>query len=129
MSLVTKMPVSVYYNSACTVCRSGINMQMNKMALCCVEWKDVHSDNGLVKELNEGPDTVRLTTIRKYLYVTHEKKIYVGVNAFIKLWENSPKETWKARVVSLPVVKQFFVYAYYIFANVLYCFNKVNKKW
>jgi len=110
MSLATKTPVSVYYNSACTVCRSGINMQMNKMARCCVEGKDVHSDNGLVKELNE-------------------KKIYVGINAFIKLWENSPKETWKARVVSLPVVKQFFVYAYYIFANVLYCFNKVNKKW
>jgi len=124
MNEVKQSSINVYYNSACTVCRIGINAQMKKMKNCNIQWKDIHSNNLLVKEVN-----TELKTVRKYLYLTDNNQLYIGIDAFIKIWQNSPKEQWKAQVLSLPVIKQLSRHLYYIFANTLYLWNKGLKKW
>ena len=124
MNKVKQSPINVYYNSACTVCRICINAQMEKMKNCNIQWKDIHSNNLLVKEVN-----TELKTVRKYLYLTDNNQLYIGIDAFIKIWQNSPKEQWKAQVLSLPVIKQLSRHLYYIFANTLYLWNKGLKKW
>jgi len=124
MNRIEQSPIHVYYNSACTVCRTGINTQMKKEAISEVEWKDIHSNNKLVGELNEELDTVR-----KYLYLMVDNKHYIGVDAFIKIWQNTPNELWKARIVSLPIIRQLTKCFYYVFANMLYLWNKGRKKW
>ncbi len=120
-----KDTLNVYFNSACPVCNAGINSQKNKSKACQIQWKDVHEDNLLVDELKEN-----LSTVRKYLHVTDKNnQQYIGIDAFILLWKNSPKEQWKAQFFALPIVRHFSQFGYYIFANCLYVWNKLRKNW
>jgi len=120
-----KDELNVYFNSACPVCNAGINSQKNKSTACTIQWKDVHEDNLLVDELNR-----ELSTVRKYLHITDSNnQHHVGIDAFILLWKNSPKEKWKAKLFSLPAIKQLFQLTYYAFANCLYAWNKLKKNW
>ena len=120
-----KDSLSVYFNSACPVCNAGISSQKNKSTACSIQWKDVHENNQLVNELNKN-----LTTVRKYLHVIDENnQQYIGIHAFILLWENSPKEQWKAYFFALPAIRQLSQLGYYTFANCLYIWNKLRKNW
>lgn len=117
--------LKVYFNSACPVCNAGITSQKDKSTACPIQWKDIHKDNQLVDELNKN-----LSTVRKYLHVTDEKnQKYIGIEAFILLWKNSPKEQWKAKLFALPVVLQIAQLGYYVFANCLYFWNVQKKNW
>jgi len=116
--------IKVYYNSACPVCDKGINWQKGKMNNCDISWNDIHSDHQLMDEIDK-----ELEIVRKYLHISVEDKTYVGFEAFIKLWENSPKETWKAKLSSLPVIRPFCIYIYFAFAHLLYGWNKLCKRW
>ena len=124
MPEVEKQPLKVYYNSACLVCREGINTQMERSTACAIQWKDIHTENHVVLEIDE-----KLEVVRKYLHLSDEGQVYIGINAFIKLWENSPTETWKARVIRLPIIKQMAQTGYYVFANGLYYWNRVRRRW
>jgi predicted DCC family thiol-disulfide oxidoreductase YuxK len=125
MNDTEKERLNVYFNGACPVCKAGINSQKSKSTACVIEWKDVHQENNLADEINKD-----LSTVRKYLHVTDsEAKQHIGINAFILLWKNSPKERWKAKLFSLPIITQFAQLGYYIFANILYCWNKSVKNW
>lgn len=117
--------LDVYYNSACPVCRTGINMQKGKPTSCTIDWKDVHIDNQLANDIGQ-----QLEYVRKYLHIVDEKgNQHIGINAFIQLWQNSPTEQWKANVISLTLIKQIMQCAYYLFANSLYFWNRVRKNW
>lgn len=98
---------------------------MQKDAVCEMQWNDVHKDNHLVAELD-----AELEFVRKRLHVVDEKgDLQIGFNAFIAIWRNSPKETWKATVFGLPVVKQFCQLGYNLFAFALYQWNRAKKYW
>ncbi len=120
-----KAELNVYFNSACPVCNAGINLQKGRSTSCAINWNDVHSDNHLATEV--GKD---LETIRKYLHLTNEAgELKVGIDAFIELWQKSPKERWKATLFSLPLFKQFAELTYFVFANFLYRWNLRKKHW
>lgn len=120
-----KDTLSVYFNSACPVCNKGINGQKDKTAICPIIWKDVHKDKMLVNELDKS-----ISTVRKYLHVTDKNnQQHIGIDAFILLWENSPKEQFKATLFKLPLIKQLAKFGYFIFANGLYFWNKTAKRW
>lgn len=117
--------MKVYYNSACPVCKAGIEGQMEKGASCEVQWADVHKDNALVSEVNG-----ELEFVRERLHVVDEQgKLHVGFDAFLAIWKNSPTERWKARVFGLPVIKQLCRIAYNLFAAALYKWNRAKKHW
>ena len=123
MSNVNKL--KVYYNSACPVCDAGINAQKNKSSQCAIEWNDVHSNNELVQDVNE-----KLEFVRERLHVTDENDtLFVGMEAFIVLWKNSPKEHWKATLFSLPVIRPLANKTYNGFARLLYQWNRQRGSW
>ena len=120
-----KHQLEVYYNSACPVCKAGIDAQKGKMAACAINWKDVHADNTLATEIAS-----ELEFVRERLHVVNaEGKLLVGFDAFLEIWRNSPKEQWLARLLGLPIIHQFGILAYNIFAAALYQWNRAKKYW
>jgi len=117
--------MKVYYNSACPVCKAGIEGQMEKGSSCEIQWADVHKDNELVSEVHAD-----LEFVRERLHVVDEKEeLHVGFDAFLAIWKNSPSEQWKARIFGLPVIKQLCRIAYNLFAAALYKWNKSKSHW
>lgn len=125
MNKKTTDALTVYYNSACPVCNSGINAQKNKTTGCTVTWNDIHSSESCAFEVNQNIDT-----IRKYLHVVDETgKKHVGIAAFIQLWKYSPREQWKAKLISLPIINLSSKIMYFVFANLLFWWNNLAKIW
>ncbi|SFP35190.1 Predicted thiol-disulfide oxidoreductase YuxK, DCC family [Nitrosomonas cryotolerans] len=117
--------IKVYYNSACPVCNAGIEKQKNRMEKCEIEWKDIDSDNALVNEINAD-----LKFVRERLHVIDDNgNLYVGLDAFIAIWGNSPSENWKANILRLPVIKHIGRLIYNLFAAALYKWNQAKKHW
>ena len=118
-------PVEVYYNSACPVCKAGISAQQGKMSACNVQWKDVHSESEARKEL-----PVELEKVRERLHVRDKDgRWQVGIDAFIALWSKSPTQKWKARLLSLAIIRPVARLAYNVFARVLYRWNRRKGHW
>lgn len=117
--------IKVYYNSACPVCKAGIEGQKGRTTACQVEWTDIHQDNRAVEEIGEN-----LEYVRERLHLVDEQGIKrMGVDAFIVLWRHSPRERWKARLFSLPLVHGLAQLAYKAFARVLYRWNRATHHW
>ena len=95
------------------------------MQTCDVEWKDVHSNALLVNELNS-----RLEFVRERLHVVDEQgQIHIGFDAFLVIWQHSPQERWKARLLGLPVIKSLGRIIYNRFAAWLYRWNLMKQHW
>ena len=117
--------VKVYYNSACPVCKAGIEGQMEQSSTCEVQWNDVHKNNQLVSEVDAD-----LEFVRERLHVVDEHgNLQVGLDAFLAIWRNSPQERWKARLLGLPVIRQVGRLGYNLFAFALYHWNRSQKHW
>ncbi len=117
--------IKVYYNSACPVCKAGIENQRAKASACEIQWNDVHKNNAIVSELS-----AELEFVRERLHVIDENgEVQIGFDAFLTLWRHSPNECWKAKVLGLPLVKQLCHAAYNVFAIGLYNWNKSKNHW
>lgn len=117
--------LAVYYNSACPVCKAGINSQQQKDSACAIEWNDIHNDPERLAEYD-----AELEFVRKRLHVVDKNgEMQIGFDAFLALWRQSPSEQWKAKFFSLPVIKQVCRLAYNWFAYLLYRWNKANNHW
>ena len=114
--------IKVYYNSACPVCDAGIRCQRVKLEACGapVEWIDVHAENGAAADI--GAD---LEFVRERLHVVDARgELHVGADAITELMATTPRRRWMARLVRLPVVRQFVRLAYNAFAALLYRWNR-----
>ena len=89
--------VAVYYNSACPVCRSGIDLQKGAMGACAVEWIDVHAHPEAVDELG-----VNLEAVRERLYVRDAEGVKIGADAAAALWSHTRGLRWLARLLAHP---------------------------
>lgn len=120
-----KESVKVYYNSACPVCKAGIESQKDKMAGCPIEWKDVHANTQLVTEIHS-----EIEQVRERLHVVDEHgKIHIGFDAFLVIWQHFPHEKWKAAVLGLPIIRQLGRIIYNLFAAALYKWNRAKSHW
>ncbi|ADJ28591.1 thiol-disulfide oxidoreductase DCC family protein [Nitrosococcus watsonii] len=117
--------IKVYYNSACPLCNAGIENQKSKIPDCHIDWNDVHTQSGVHNEVSPN-----LELVRKKLHVMDEKgNIKVGIEAFETIWRHSSNEHWKAKIVSLPIVKQISIFLYDMFAEILYRWNRWKQHW
>ncbi|MEM7172356.1 MAG: DUF393 domain-containing protein [Pseudomonadota bacterium] len=117
----------VYYNSACPVCKAGIQAQRAKLDRtdAKVDWIDVHQDNSAVDVL--GAD---LEFVRERLHVVDtDGQVQVGADAFTTLWDITPGESWRARLGRLILLGPLFHGAYNFFARGLYRWNKSRQRW
>jgi len=118
----------VYYNSACPVCRAGIEDQRCRMAaqgVADVEWLDVHANPELAKEVGAG-----LETVRERLHVRRaDGSLGVGIDAFTELFAKTRGQGWLARLLALPLVRPLAGLAYNGFARGLYRWNRAKGRW
>ncbi|HWY26266.1 MAG TPA: DUF393 domain-containing protein [Nevskia sp.] len=118
----------VYYNSACPVCKAGIDGQRERMEACGltqVEWIDVHHNPQAVAEV--GAD---LETVRETLHVkTADGQIAKGADAFAALWSRTRGQGWAAKLVRLPLLHALSQFAYKVFARILYRWNRSKGHW
>ncbi len=122
------MPVKVYYNSACPVCKTGINNQRQRMQHCGIddiEWVDVHDAPEAVNELN-----IPLEQVRERLHVSDaDGKVHVGIDAFADLFERTPSQRHWGKLLRLPVIRSVVPILYNGFARLLYRWNRTLKHW
>ena len=122
------MSTKVYYNSACPVCNAGIKDQRQRMEKCGIsniEWVDVHNNPDAVSEVNNS-----LEQVRERLHVKDDHgELAIGIDAFIRLWQQTPDQRWLAKLFQLPVIRPIARLAYNSFAKLLYRWNRVLKHW
>lgn len=116
-------PIEVLFNSACPICRAGIEYQKSHSIGLDMRWTDVHMDSQAVGNLE-------LNRVRKYLHVRDQSgQLHIGLDAFILIWLQSPKHRFLARLFGVPLLKwgggQFYIF----FANGLYYWNRLMKNW
>jgi predicted DCC family thiol-disulfide oxidoreductase YuxK len=117
--------LGVFYNSACPVCNAGVNHQKRRMKNCYVEWNDVSANNELVDQLDAS-----LEFVRERLHVKNAAgEVFVGIDAFIALWEISPDDSWKAAILKRPVIHGLATAFYNAFAWSLYRWNRMRRHW
>lgn len=120
--------LKVYYNSACPVCKAGIEGQacmLREQGVENVQWLDVHADPRLAREVG-----VELETVRERLHVVDEAgRLRVGSDAFAALLAANRKRRALARLLELPVLRQVCALAYNAFARLLYWWNRALKHW
>ena len=125
MKQVRDKKLQVYFNSACPVCNAGINAQKSKTTDCTVSWNDVHTNRLYAQEAD--PD---INVVRKYLHgIDQNGQKHIGIDAFIQLWKYSPREQWKAKLVAFPIVKPITKACYFVFANILFIWNRLMNNW
>jgi predicted DCC family thiol-disulfide oxidoreductase YuxK len=116
---------TVYYNSACPVCRNGVAAQQGIMSACEVEWVDVHTDPDAVRAL--GLD---LEAVRERLVVREaDGALRIGADAFSALWVRTPGLGWLARLLMRPRLRALAQRAYDAFARRLYRWNRRKGRW
>ncbi|MBS0432531.1 MAG: DUF393 domain-containing protein [Proteobacteria bacterium] len=115
----------VYYNSACPVCRAGIESQRGKMTACDIDWIDVHTHPEAAKEA--GAD---LEFVRERLHViAPDGSRHVGADAFTQLWQDTPGRRWMAALARLPGLRRLNRFLYNRFARRLYLWNRRKGHW
>jgi predicted DCC family thiol-disulfide oxidoreductase YuxK len=120
--------LKVYYNSACPVCKAGIDNQRARMARgasCPLEWIDVHQQPQAVEELDS-----ELEQVRERLYLKDESgRIAIGVDAFAELFQRTVGQRWLGRLLRLPGLHLLARWGYNLFARLLYRWNLWLRHW
>ncbi len=120
--------MKVYYNSACPVCRAGIEesqCRLREQGVDTVEWVDVHTAPERVQEVSE-----QLEKVRERLHVRDEDgRLHVGADAIAELMAHTRGRHWSARLLRSLVVKPMAEFSYNCFARGLYIWNRALKHW
>lgn len=116
---------TVYYNSACPVCRSGVAAQQGAMGACGIEWVDVHAHPDAARTLG-----IDIEAVREKLHVREAGgRVHVGADAFGALWSRTRGLRWLARLLAFPRVHALAQRTYDAFARRLYRWNRRQRHW
>lgn len=120
--------LKVYYNSACPVCKAGIESQRGTMAKrdirSGVEWIDIACNAQIVDALGLNIDQVRHS-----LHVARGSAMLVGADAFVALARETPGQRWLSSVFGNPVMLPLSRFVYNRFADLLYWWNIRRGRW
>ena len=118
----------IYYNSACPVCKAGIESERCRLdaeGVTHVEWLDVHAQPERAAEVG-----TELERVRERLHVTTpDGKLHVGIDAFAALFAQQRRRRWLASALRLPIVHGLAALAYNLFARALYRWNRRRGHW
>jgi predicted DCC family thiol-disulfide oxidoreductase YuxK len=116
---------TVYFNSACPVCRSGVAWQQGQASLCEIQWIDVHNTTEAVAEV-----AADIEAVRERLYVRDANgRVHIGADAAAALFRQTPGQRWLGRLVALPLIRPAMRWAYDAFARALYRWNRSKGRW
>lgn len=116
---------TVYFNSACPVCRSGVEWRQTQGSSCEIEWIDVHNTPEVVAEVGAV-----LEDVRERLHVRDAQgRILVGADAVVFVLGSRPGLRWLGPLAALPVIRPLLRRTYDTFARVLYRWNRSKRHW
>lgn len=121
-------PLTVYYNSACPICRAGIESQRSVMSKRDIrgsaEWIDIARNAGVLEAYELDQETVRHS-----LHVHDGTHMLVGADAFIALAKATPGQRWLAAIFGNMATLPLSRFTYNRFADALYWWNKKRGRW
>lgn len=92
---------TVYFNSACPVCRSGVEWRQAQASSCEIEWIDVHNTPEAVAGLSAD-----IENVRERLHVRDAQgRILVGADAVVFVLGSRPGLRWLGSLAELPVIR------------------------
>jgi predicted DCC family thiol-disulfide oxidoreductase YuxK len=121
----------LYYNSACPVCRTGIERQRATMDAMLPEgsdtilWCDIAATPEAATEIDRSVDQIR----HSLHMVDGAGRLLVGADVAIAVWTMTPGRRWLGWLVGLPGIRQVARWGYNRFADRLFAWNKRHGRW
>ena len=105
--------IKVFYDGKCTLCSREIRFYKKICHDKKFEWKDLYE----MSEKDFKLENIKLEHCFKFLHVKDKNNdLKIGVDAFITIWKNLKHWNVLAKIISIPLIKQFTKLLYYIFA-------------
>ena len=110
--------MKVYFNNSCSICRAEINLY-KKEKTPDLNWVDITNNKTAELETNKTDKE-----LLRRLHVKKNGNIYVGVDAFLLIWNTMPKYKFLYKFFKVPILYHLFYVFYEIAAYFLYIKNK-----
>lgn len=121
--------LTVWYNTKCPVCNTGIDRQRNRLVRAAqaglIEFRDINLEPDALSHFGAGLEDVR----RRLHAVDAAGRLHVGADCAIAVWLATPGDGWLGRLLSLPVIRQIARFSYDRFADLLYTWNRWRRHW
>jgi predicted DCC family thiol-disulfide oxidoreductase YuxK len=121
--------LTVWYNTKCPVCNTGIERQRNRLVRAAragaIEFRDINLEPEALARFGASVDDVR----RRLHALDADGKLFVGVEVAVEIWHRTPGHGWLAGLVGVPGVRQLCRFVYDRFADVLFTWNKRRGRW
>lgn len=127
--LTMPLPLVVWYNTYCPVCRTGIDRQRNRLL------RAVKAGTIEFRNINLEPDAlaahgIGIEAVRRRLYGMDETgRVYEGIDCAIEIWRRTPGEAWIAGLLETNLLHPLSRWAYDRFADRLYAWNRRKGHW
>ncbi len=105
--------ITVFYDGKCGLCSKEINHYRKIAPDNVFNWQDITESNDDLRTAG-----ISLAAGLKLLHAKDtDGRLYVGVDAFVLIWQQLKRWRLLATVVSLPIIHQLADFSYRIFAN------------
>tara|TARA_Y100000768_G_scaffold342698_1_gene287942 strand:- start:177 stop:560 length:384 start_codon:yes stop_codon:yes gene_type:complete len=116
------LPMKVYFNNSCKICRSEINLYKKENAKD-IDWVDITNNSQAEKETKKNDKE-----LLRRLHIKDNNKVIEGAEAFLFIWKKIPRYKFLYNFFKLPIIFTIFKYGYEIIAFFLYLKNKKQIK-
>ena len=113
------MPIKVFFNNSCSICRFEIN-HYKKCADRTLEWFDIANNNEALQLTKKS-----MRDLLRRIHVIHNGEVIGGARAFLIIWSKIPKYRILYKLFKLKLFFYIFHFVYEIVAYFL--FLKNNK--
>ena len=125
----TPLPLVVWYNTYCPVCRTGIDRQRNRLLQAVkagsIEFRNINLEPEALARLGIGVEAIR----RRLHGMDERGQVYIGIDCAIEIWRRTPGEGWIARLLEASLIHRMAEWSYDRFADGLYAWNRRRGHW
>lgn len=121
--------LTVWYNTKCPVCDGGINWQKRRLI------EAIKAGKIAFRDINLEPDALTahgadIEDVRRRLHATDSTgRLLTGADVAIAVWRATPGQGWLAALLGNPVTLPVSRFVYDHFAEILYAWNRRNRRW
>ncbi|MFK0689916.1 thiol-disulfide oxidoreductase DCC family protein [Mesorhizobium sp. IMUNJ 23033] len=121
--------LTIWYNTRCPVCDAGISRQKRRLIETVkagrIEFRDINLEPAALAGYGAS-----LEDIRRRLHATDaDGRLLVGADVAIAVWKATPGEGWLAALFGNPLLLPLTRFAYDLFADLLYAWNRRKGRW
>jgi len=126
---MTTPDLTVFYNTKCPVCTTGVDWQKRKLVDAVkagrIVFRDINLEPQALAEFGVGVDDVR----RRLHALDQAGRLIVGADVVLATWRATPGEGWLASLLGAPGVRAATRFGYDRFADLLWLWNKRQRRW